>query len=154
MPRVARPPLHFMTDMSDCLFCRIIAGEIPAEKVFEDDRMVAFMDIQPINPGHLLVVPKEHSRDLTEMSPEDVGSLFRLVQHVARSVRDAVGAPGFNIGVNTGGAAGQVVFHTHVHVMPRFDNDGHRHWEKKPMSADEIAEVAGRIRASLATDGR
>jgi len=136
--------------MTDCLFCRIVAGEIPAEKVFEDDDVVAFMDIQPINPGHLLVVPKEHSRDLTEMSGETVGRLFRAVQHVAKGVRNAVAAPGFNIGVNTGGAAGQVVFHTHVHVMPRFDDDGHRHWEKRPMTAEEIAAVASKVRESLA----
>jgi len=139
--------------MSDCIFCKIVAGEIPAEKVFEDDYAIAFMDIQPVNPGHVLVVPKEHSRDLTEMSGEAVGWLFRPVRHVAKNVRDAVGAPGFNIGVNTGGVAGQVVFHTHVHVMPRFENDGHEHWEKKPMSPEEIAETAKKIRESLASAG-
>lgn len=133
----------------DCLFCKIVAGDIPAQKVFEDEYSIAFMDINPVNPGHVLVVPKEHSDDITKMPDEAVGRLFRFVQHVAKGVREAVGAPGFNIGVNTGPAAGQVVFHMHVHVMPRFENDGHRRWEKKEVPEDEIVRVAESIRAIL-----
>lgn len=133
----------------DCLFCKIVSGDIPAQKVFEDKYSVAFMDIHPVNPGHVLVVPKEHSEDIMEMLDEDVGRLFRLVRHVAKGVMKAVNAPGFNIGVNTGSEAGQVVFHTHVHVMPRFEDDGHRQWEKKEMQDKEMARVAESIRAEL-----
>ena len=133
----------------DCLFCKIIAGDIPAQKVFEDDYAVAFMDINPVNLGHVLVVPKEHTTDITDMPSEAVGWLFRLVQHVAKGVREAVSAPGFNIGVNTGPEAGQVIFHTHVHVMPRFENDGHQPWEKKAVPSEEMTRVAESIRATL-----
>lgn len=133
----------------ECLFCKIVAGDIPAQKVFEDEYFIAFMDINPVNPGHVLVVPKEHSDDITKMPDDAVGRLFRLVQYVAKGVREAVGAPGFNIGVNTGLEAGQVVFHTHVHVMPRFENDGHRHWEKKKVPTDEMVRVAESIRTIL-----
>lgn len=133
----------------DCLFCKIVAGDIPAQMVFEDEYAIAFMDINPVNPGHVLVVPKEHTNEITDMPNEAVGRLFRLVQHVAKGVREAVDAPGFNIGVNTGPEAGQIIFHTHVHVMPRFENDGHRHWEKKKVPEEEMARVADSIRATL-----
>jgi histidine triad (HIT) family protein len=135
--------------MSDCLFCKIIAGQIPALKVFEDDFAVAFLDIQPVSLGHTLVVPKAHHQDLTETPDEALGRLFGLVKKVAAAAVRATGAEAFNVGVNTGSAAGQVIMHTHVHVMPRAAGDGLKHWPKKPVAEADMKAAAENIRKLL-----
>lgn len=132
--------------MSDCLFCKIVAGEIPAEKIHEDSGYLAFMDIQPVNSGHVLVVPKAHHDCVADMSDENVSELFAVANRIARQVRKAVSADGYNLSANNGSAAGQLVFHTHIHVIPRFDGDGLKHWGKREMTMEEIREVAERIR--------
>lgn len=135
--------------MNECIFCKIVRGEIPALKVFENDIVLAFLDIQPINPGHTLIIPKEHHENIL-MTPDVVMSeVVRQVKVVAQAAMDAVGAPAFNLGVNTGREAGQVVMHTHVHVMPRFANDGHTHWLKRDVSAEEMERVARVMREKL-----
>lgn len=139
-----------MIFMNDCIFCRIVRGEIPALKVFENDTVIAFLDIQPINPGHTLVVPKEHHENVLS-TPDDVLSEIMLcTKRIARAAMDAVDASAFNIGVNTGAEAGQVVMHTHVHIMPRFAGDGLVHWGKRDISNEEMEKIAGSIREKLA----
>ena len=134
-------------DMSDCLFCRIAAGEIPATKVHEDDRAIAFMDINPVTPGHLLVIPRAHSRDLLDIDAGDLAATMEAVQVVAGKAARAVGADGVNVISNCGAAAGQTVFHFHVHVVPRTDGDGFRlPLGGAPGDRDEIAAVAQAIR--------
>ena len=107
--------------MADCIFCKIIAGEIPSSKVYEDDRVVAFLDISQVTPGHTLVVPKQHFRNLLEMDADSASQLFARVPDIARKVMKATGAKGMNILNNNEEIAGQTVFHTHVHLAPRYD---------------------------------
>ena len=107
--------------MSDCIFCKIIAGEIPSSKVYEDDQVVAFLDISQVTPGHTLVVPKQHFRNLLEMDAGSASQLFARVPDIARKVMKATGAKGMNILNNNEEIAGQTVFHTHVHLAPRYD---------------------------------
>lgn len=137
--------------MSDCVFCKIIAGEIPSDKVYEDDFAVAFMDIAPANPGHTLIVPREHSDDFSVMPDgHSMERLFSAVRRVAKAALKATGAGGFNTVINTGAVANQVVMHTHVHVIPRFPADGHRPWTKKDIPKEEIARIAGEMKRHLA----
>ena len=107
--------------MADCIFCKIIAGEIPSSKVYEDDQVVAFLDISQVTPGHTLVVPKQHFRNLLEMDAGSASQLFARVPDIARKVMKATGAKGMNILNNNEEIAGQTVFHTHVHLAPRYD---------------------------------
>ncbi len=113
--------IHVMS--MDCLFCKIISGEIPSYKIYEDDIAYAFLDIYPTSEGHTIVLPKKHFRRFTEMSEEDVSSLFVSVSRVARAVEKALEVPGSNIGLNNGEVAGQSVPHVHVHIIPRREND-------------------------------
>jgi histidine triad (HIT) family protein len=111
-------------DTSQCLFCGIVAGKIPAKKVYEDDHSIGFLDINPRNPGHTLVIPKKHAETLLDMSEKDAGKLFESVQKVAAMVKNGTNSQGLSIGQSNGQAAGQVVRHVHVHVIPRFANEG------------------------------
>ncbi|HEL9633706.1 TPA: HIT family protein [Streptococcus suis] len=111
--------------MSDCIFCKIVAGEIPASKVYEDDQVLAFLDITQVTKGHTLVIPKKHYRNVLDMDAEAAGQLFTAVPAIARQLKEKLGASGLNIVNNNEEAAGQTVFHTHIHLLPRFDqNDG------------------------------
>jgi histidine triad (HIT) family protein len=136
-------------NMSDCLFCKIIRGEIPCLKVYEDDFSFAFLDIGPVNIGHTLVVPKTHYQDVAAMPEGEAARLFGIVHRVGKAAPTAVGAEGFNIGMNTGAVAGQIVMHAHVHVMPRFPNDGLVHWGKKSYSDEEMKAAADKISSAL-----
>ncbi len=107
-----------------CLFCKIARGEIPAKKVYEDERVFAFLDINPRNPGHTLVIPKNHAVTLLEMSEKDVGKLFESVRYMAEAVQKGTKADGLSIIQSNGKAAGQVVTHVHVHIIPRYLSEG------------------------------
>jgi len=133
----------------DCIFCKIIAKEIPSEIIYENDKVFAFLDTNPVNPGHTLVIPKTHNENLIDTEDELLCEIILTVKKIAPAIIKAVGAEGYNLGVNSGTVAGQVVFHTHFHIMPRFEGDGHRHWNKKPYKEGEIGEVALKIIAEL-----
>ncbi len=135
--------------MPDCIFCKIVENHIPAVKVYEDQDFVAFLDIQPVNPGHTLVIPKAHYDRFELTPPEVVGKLYQLVQKLAPAVMQATGAAGFNLGLNSGPAAGQVIFHTHVHLIPRKPKDGLQLWAAKDYQGNEMDETAKRIRAAV-----
>lgn len=109
--------------MEDCIFCKIIAGEIPSSKVYEDEQVLAFLDISQVTLGHTLVVPKEHFRNMLEMDGEAAGQLFACIPTIARKVMKATDAKGMNIINNNEEIAGQTVFHTHVHLAPRYTED-------------------------------
>jgi histidine triad (HIT) family protein len=127
----------------DCLFCKIVAGEIPSTRVDEDDRTVAFMDINPATRGHLLVVPREHSTDLHEIGADDLCACARMAQKLGVRVRERLGADGVNLLNSCGQAAWQTVFHFHVHVIPRYAGDPLRlPWVPGPGDRDEIAAAA------------
>jgi histidine triad (HIT) family protein len=110
----------------DCLFCKIISGKIPSNKVYEDDAVFAFLDIYPASEGHTLVAPKKHFCNFTDMNAEDVATLFEAARKITAAVEKAFSADGSNIGINNGEAAGQEVLHVHVHVIPRKKGDGGR----------------------------
>lgn len=110
--------------MSGCLFCQIARKERPSHTIFDKDGVVAFLDIFPCAPGHTLVIPHQHYATLSEMPAEEVGKLFQVAAMVATKVQGALGAAGFNLGINNGKAAGQEVFHVHIHIIPRYPDDG------------------------------
>ena len=135
--------------MDDCIFCKIAAGQIPADIIYEDGDTVAFLDIRPNNPGHALVIPRVHTKNIFEISDQGLETLMKTVKRVAEGVRVGMKADGVNIAMNNEPAAGQVVFHTHMHIIPRFTEDGYKHWPHKEYSEGESARVAERIRKSL-----
>lgn len=135
--------------MSECLFCKIAAGEIPCHKVYEDDSVLAFLDIKPLNPGHALIIPKHHATHLLETAEEDARALIGVAKKIAPAIVQSVGATGCNVNCNIGRSAGQLVFHTHVHVIPRYDDDGFKPWSREECFSDDLAEVAQRIREAF-----
>ncbi|HEX7896239.1 MAG TPA: HIT family protein [Planctomycetota bacterium] len=136
--------------MSDCVFCRILKGEIPAQKVHEDDRAVALLDINPVAPGHTLVLPRAHHETWTDLPPELASHLSVVAQAVARGVVKAQGAQGFNLLMNNHRCSGQAIPHAHFHVIPRKTDDGVKYgWPTKPAQGDELAKTAERIRQAL-----
>ena len=131
----------------DCLFCKIAAGEIPSTRVDEDERTIAFMDINPATRGHLLVIPREHSADLLEVPQEDLDACARMARKLAARAKERLGADGVNLLNSCGGAAWQTVFHFHVHVIPRYDDDPLRlPWTPGPGDEDEIAAAGVSLR--------
>jgi histidine triad (HIT) family protein len=136
--------------MSDCIFCKIVAGEIPADKLYEDERTLAIVDIMPTSLGHALVLPKEHHASLLETPDELAAAMLTTAKRVAAASMKALNAPAFNLGVNTGAAAGQIVMHTHFHVMPRHEGDGLVHWPKLDLTKKQMADAAAKVRAALA----
>lgn len=139
-----------MSATAECVFCRIIAGEIPCFRLYEDEQTLAFMDINPANDGHALVIPKQHSRDLFSVSPEALAAVAATAQRVARAVDLAMKPEGLNLVQCNGEAAGQSVLHFHVHVLPRKMDDGlEMNWGLTPGDMDAIGGIAERIRANM-----
>lgn len=135
--------------MDDCIFCKIARKEIPSETVYEDADTLAFLDIKPNNPGHTLVIPKKHSQNLYDMDDHSLAAVMRTAQKVAKAIKKAVAADGINLAMNNESAAGQVIFHPHIHVIPRFAEDGYRHWPQKSYKEGEAAAIAEKIRAAI-----
>lgn len=108
----------------NCIFCKIVAGEIPSLKLYEDDHVLSFLDIGPLADGHTLVIPKKHFSRLEEMSPDDVAAVTRVLPRLAAAVLRATGAPGYNVLQNNGTVSGQAVDHVHIHIIPRVEADG------------------------------
>jgi histidine triad (HIT) family protein len=131
----------------DCIFCRIVAGELPAQIISQDERTVAFMDISPATRGHALVIPREHARDLLEVSPEDLTATMMAAQKLAGRMVERLGADGVNLINSCREPAWQTVFHFHVHVIPRYVDDPLTlPWIPSPGDMDEIAAAADEIR--------
>jgi histidine triad (HIT) family protein len=127
----------------DCLFCRIVAGELPSTNVAEDERTLAFMDINPATRGHMLVIPKEHSTDLLTVPADDLAACAAATARLAALAKERLGADGVNVLNSCGAAAWQTVFHFHLHVIPRYEGDPLRlPWVPGPGDPDEIAAAA------------
>ena len=136
-----------MSDPS-CLFCKIVAGDIPSTRVYEDERTVAFMDINPGSRGHLLVIPRAHAADVLEIEPEDLAACAHTAQLMARRVKERLDADGVNLINSCGRLAWQTVFHFHLHVIPRYEGDTLRlPWQPAPGDRDEIAAAARELTA-------
>ena len=136
--------------MTNCAFCKIIAGQIPSTKVCEDAQTFAFMDIGQVNPGHVLVAVKPHVENIIGLDDELAGAVFRTTARVAKAVQAAVAPQGMSIYQANGPAAGQTVFHMHIHVVPRWDADGmNLTWPVKNPPREKIEECAAKIRAQF-----
>ncbi len=137
--------------MSDCVFCRIVAGQIPSTRVYEDDRVLAFMDIGQVNPGHVLVAVKPHVENVYALEDALADAVARASARVARAIRAAFQPPGLSVYQANGAAAGQTVFHYHVHLVPRHDGDGMAFtWPVKNPPREALEARAAQIRAQLA----
>ena len=135
----------------DCIFCKIVAGEIPAVKVLDEELVVAFMDINPSSKGHMLVVPKNHAENIFEIPESDLTALIKAVKRCAKAVKEALNAEGITILQLNGKASDQIVSHLHIHIIPRWKNDGLpiSNWEMKPGDMEEIKETAQKIKKNI-----
>jgi diadenosine tetraphosphate (Ap4A) HIT family hydrolase len=139
-----------VTDHDDCPFCAIVSGEVPASVLHEDDRSLAFLDINPVTQGHALVVPREHSVGLADLPEETGGHLFGVGQRVAAALRESLEPDGVNLFLADGAAAGQEVYHVHLHVVPRYEGDSVAfEWSPMLVDREELDAVAERVRAGL-----
>ena len=137
--------------MSDCVFCKIIAGQIPSIRVFEDAEVLAFMDIGQVNPGHVLVAVKRHAENLYALDEAQAAAIGRASVRVARAIREAFSPEGLSVYQANGKPAGQTVFHYHVHLLPRHDADGMElTWPVKNPPREKLQEYAARIVERLA----
>jgi histidine triad (HIT) family protein len=132
----------------DCIFCKIVAGDIPSHRIDEDDKTIAFMDINPWTRGHALVIPKEHSRNIYDIEPGDLAAVVAMAQKTAQRIHERLDCDGLNLIQSSEPAAMQTVFHTHVHVLPRYSDDGLKlPAHPQPADHDELAKLAEELRA-------
>ncbi len=127
-------------DNNTCIFCKIINGEIPCYKVYEDEKIFAFLDIHPVNKGHTLVVPKKHAVNIYDIEESEIAEMVKTGKKLALKIREVTKAEGMNIHMNNEKAGGQAVFHAHIHLIPRYEGDGLTHWPSKGGYADGEAE--------------
>ena len=135
--------------MEDCIFCKISKGEIPSHKIYENGEVMAFLDINPVNPGHTLVIPKSHYKDILETPPDVLCRMTSIVQEIAPAILEGVGASSFNLTLNNGKEAGQIIFHVHFHIIPRFTGDGHALWKGGKPDETYLKKIAEKIRENL-----
>lgn len=136
--------------MENCVFCRIVKGELPASRVFEDESTLVFMDLQSVNPGHMLVVVKPHRANIYELDDELAGAAFRTAARMARAVKAVVGCEGVTLLQANEKAGAQTVFHFHIHVVPRWEGDGMAlAWPAKNPPREALKEMAAKLRAAL-----
>jgi len=133
-----------------CLFCNIIKKELPSAKVYEDEHCYAFLDLHPINIGHTLLVPKAHSANLYETEDDTLATLGPAMKKVAIAIKTTLNADGINIEMNNDPVAGQIIFHSHIHIIPRFSGDGFKHWHgARDYHEGEMEKVAKEISSSI-----
>jgi len=130
----------------NCLFCRLIDGELPQHVVVEDEHALAFLDHRPASPGHTLVVPRRHVEHLWDADADTVAAVARTVHAAAALLRDRLNPDGMTLRQNTGAASGQDVFHLHVHLVPRWNGDGHIGWPNRPDPVPDLAQILTRLR--------
>lgn len=135
--------------MTDCIFCKIIAGEIPSEKVYEDEHSLAFMDINPGTAGHCLVIPKKHAETIVDIPDSDMQKLSLTVKKVASAIMQSIKPEGLNLHQSNGAMAGQVVPHFHMHLLPRYESDSVGHLWRPGDGGSDIADQAAQIRSML-----
>ncbi len=137
------------TTQKECVFCKIVSGEVPAVKVYEDSEILAFMDIKPNHKGHVLVIPKDHIENIYGLSAELSARLMIATQKIAVAVKNGVDADGVNIVMNNESAAGQIIWHAHMHIIPRYNEDGGYLGKAYTYLAGEMEEIAQKIQAEL-----
>ena len=133
-----------MTDK--CIFCDIVLGKLPSYKLYEDDLFVVILDRFPVNPGHALIIPKYHSEDIFGLCEKEAPQIMPLAQKIAAKIKETLSPDGFNIIQNNGKAAGQVVFHYHMHIIPRYEGDGIKiHPRSKNVTEAELEDIAAKL---------
>ncbi len=130
----------------DCIFCKITKGEVPSEKIYEDENSYAFLDIKPNNPGHTLLIPKIHARNIFDIPHDKLCALMDPLKKISHAVKDAMNASGVNIAMNNEPSAGQIVFHAHIHIIPRFNGDNMKH---KTFTEKEMRDFAEKIKTRI-----
>ncbi len=136
-----------------CIFCKIVQGQIPSTRVLETEHAVALLDIHPVNPGHVLIVTRDHHAHLADVPDSLAAHAASLLPRLCRAIRAATGADGLNVIVNNGRAAGQTIDHVHWHIIPRFDDDSvNWPWPQGQYVGDELAQLQARIATELESD--
>ena len=135
--------------MEGCIFCKIIKGEIPCTKVYEDNEVLAFLDIGPVNKGHTLVMPKQHYETLFDIPDDLLCAVSKAVKKLSKAVKEGTGCGGLCILQNNFKVSGQLVPHYHAHIMPRLENDGLKHWPQGKYAEGEADKIAEKIKKSL-----
>jgi histidine triad (HIT) family protein len=132
--------------MSDCIFCKIIAGEIPSFKIYEDESFIAILDRFPTSKGHTLIIPKRHAQDIFELTDNEASAILPLVKSLSAKIKTTLNCSGLNILQNNGKSAGQEIFHYHLHIIPRFDNDGIKlHAQPTDPTLTELEAIAKQL---------
>ena len=129
----------------DCIFCKIAAGEIPGYKIYEADGTLAFLDIAPVNPGHVLVIPKKHYKNMEEIPDDELGAVMVAIKKIGRAIKNGLDATGYNINLNNDPIAGQIIPHLHFHIIPRRAGDGLKLWPQGEYGAGEAEKTAKKI---------
>jgi len=136
--------------MNDCIFCKIVKGEIPSVKIYENEQVLAFLDIKPVNIGHTLVIPKKHFANIYEVPEELLGEMMKVAKKLSLSIKKSMQADGINVTMNNDPAAHQLIFHSHLHVIPRLKDDGFGTWHgRRDYKEGEPEEVAKKIIQAL-----
>ena len=133
----------------DCIFCKIVAGEIPADKIYEDEKSLAFLDIMPASVGHTLIIPKEHHANFDEVPAEVLCQTISCAQKIGRAIKEGLDLEGYNVDIHNGEVAGQSVHHLHIHIIPRHAGDGLSLFPRSKYQDGEAAEVANKIREKI-----
>ena len=134
----------------DCVFCKVVAGELPSNKIYENSEVLVFLDINPVNIGHSLVVSKKHFDNIYETPAEILANMITAAKIVSKAIKSQMKADGINVTMNNDSTAGQVIFHSHMHIIPRFANDGFGVWQSKiKYKEGEGKDVAERIISAL-----
>jgi histidine triad (HIT) family protein len=131
--------------MNNCIYCKILKGELPTIKVYEDDDFIVIQSLNQVSIGHSLIIPKKHSKNILEMDSKLGCKLLQLIQKIGNACMTGLGAKGFNIGVNTNSVAGQAIMHTHIHIMPRYEKDSLLMWKEKNVSEEDRLIFAEKI---------
>jgi len=129
-----------------CVFCKIVAGEIPAYKVYEDETVLAFLDIKPVHPGHILVIPKQHVATLEEVSPTTLQALILIVKKLGGVLKEQTNYEGYNVCLNNDPVANQEIPHLHFHIIPRVSSDGLKGWPQQEYAAGEAEEILNKLK--------
>lgn len=135
--------------MNDCLFCKIITGEIPSQKIYEDEKTFAFLDVNPVNEGHTLVVPKNHSTNIFDVASDDWSAVMETVRKLSAPIETAMEASGINLMMNNRENAGQIIDHVHIHIIPRQKDDGLKLWAQHPYAEGEDTATQEKIIEAL-----
>ncbi len=135
--------------MENCIFCKIVEGELPSFKLYEDENVVSFLTIAPINEGHALVVSKKHYEDFFDTPKEILEQIINVGQKISIAIKQTIECSGINIVQNNGKSAGQEIMHYHMHIIPRNEDDGLEQWHGKQKTPDEIKLVSEKIKSAL-----